>query len=123
MMKFSHAVATNLFTKAALGTCLVLLLIGSVPVTGWGQKPRAPEIVSFDPPGSNGTFPTCVNDRSMIVGEALTVGVSYNVFIRKPNGAYTTFALSSVFCHAGDWFTACQISNRNCSPARTSCGG
>jgi hypothetical protein len=29
----------------------------------------------------------------MVVGEALLIGESYNVFIRRPNGDYTTFAL------------------------------
>lgn len=95
-MKFHRATATNLLTqptaKAALTACVVLLLAG-VPAIGWGQNPWLPEIVSFDPPGSNGTFPSCVNDLGMVVGEALTVGASYNVFIRNPNGAYTTFGL------------------------------
>jgi uncharacterized membrane protein len=97
-MKTYRAITIELFTRpseAKLGlACLVLSLIGiCLPVAGWSQDRWEPKIVTFDPQGSNGTFPTCVNERGMVVGQALTVGTSYNVFIRSRNGAYTTFAL------------------------------
>jgi hypothetical protein len=98
-MKTYRAIATKLSTRLGelnptLGACLVVSFVGlCLPATGWGENPWAPKFVTFDPPGSNGTFPTCVNDRGMVVGEALLAGDSYNVFIRNPKGDYTTFAL------------------------------
>ncbi|MGC2399044.1 MAG: hypothetical protein WA510_04655 [Acidobacteriaceae bacterium] len=73
--------------RFVLSTCLFAI---ALPLAGWGEPVN---IIGFDLPGSNGTFPSCVNERGMVVGDALTVGVSYNVFIRDRDGSYTTFAL------------------------------
>jgi hypothetical protein len=97
-MKTYSAITIELLARpstAKLGlACLVLSLVGiCLPVTGWSQNQWEPKFATFDPSGSNGTFPTCVNERGLIAGQALTIGTSYNVFIRSRDGAYTTFAL------------------------------
>ena len=98
-MKCYRATTINLFpcvgeSKAALALSVVFVLIAiCMPVAGWGQTQWGQNIITFDPAGSVGTLPTCVNDRRMVVGQALTTGGSYNVFIRNPDGNYITFPL------------------------------
>jgi len=67
---------------------LLLIFCTCFVLAAW---PQAPKIITFDPPGSTGTFPVSISDTGWITGQWFDVnGVSHS-FVRDPEGTLTSF--------------------------------
>jgi hypothetical protein len=85
----SRAQTTNISTNLRIGT---LILCVALCTLGLGLSASAqPIITTFDPPGSNSTYPLSINLEGAIVGNYYDAsGVSHG-FLRSPSGKLTTF--------------------------------
>jgi hypothetical protein len=66
------------------------------------SRPPAATFISFDVPGSTGTFPLDINADGDIVGRYGSGGRTHG-FVRTADGAFTTIDYPGALLHSGRW--------------------
>jgi hypothetical protein len=78
-------------TKVARAVLLAICVLGLSLVA----KAHEPIFITFDPPGSQGTFPQCINEAGAIPGYYHDQNNIYHGFLRVPDGKIITFDVPS----------------------------